>query len=329
MQKEEVRCQVQKLLENGLIEMSTSAYNSPLIIVPKKSLNGKTQFRMCVDFRKLNKKLIADKFPLPRIEEILEGLGKAKYFSVLDLQSGYHQIPLNEKSRHLTAFSTDTGFYQWKVLPFGLNVAPSSFSRMMTMAFAGLKPQRAFIYMDDLLVVGSTESQHLKNLFDVFETCRRVNLKVNPGKCEFLRNEVYFLGHKCTQKGLLPDERKISAVKNYERPKDKDAVKRFVAFANYYRRFVRNFAEIARPLSALTRKCVDFIWGEECERSFQKLKDSLISTEILAYPDFEQEFRVTVDASQWACGAVLSQLIQTDPIHFKDIQTWRKKQTNN
>lgn len=227
----------------------------------------------------------------------------------MDLQSGYHQILLNENSRHFTAFSTDSGFYQWKVLPFGLNIAPGSFSRMMAIAFAGLKPHQAFTYMDDLIGIGFTENQHINNLRRVFQVCRDVNLKLNPNKCEFFKHEVYFLGHKCTQNGLLPDEKKTSAMLNYERPRDKDAVKRFVAFANYYRRFIKNFADIARPLSSLTRKKIEFVWNEECEIAFQKLKNSLISAKLLAYPDFEKEFKVTVDAIQYACGSVLSQLI--------------------
>lgn len=136
-QKLEIRKQVQKLLDDDLIELSTSNYNSPLIIVPKKSSDGKPKWRMCVDYRLLNKKLIPDKHPLPRIDEILDGLGRARYFSVMDLHSGYHQIRLDDKSKPLTSFSTDGGFYQFKVLPFGISIAPASFTRMMTIAFAG------------------------------------------------------------------------------------------------------------------------------------------------------------------------------------------------
>lgn len=153
-QKVEIEKQVQKLLDNELIEPTTSCYNSPLIVVPKKRLNGEKKWRMCVDYRLLNKNLIPDKFPLPRIDDILDSLGRAKYFSCLDLYSGFHQIPLEVESREMTAFSTDRGSFQWKVLPFGLNVAPNSFSRMMSLAFSSLPPVIAFIYMDDLIVIG-------------------------------------------------------------------------------------------------------------------------------------------------------------------------------
>lgn len=306
-QKLEINSQVEKLLRDDLIEMSVSAYNAPLIIVPKKSQDGNKKWRLCVDYRLLNKKLLPDKFPLNRIDEILDSLGKAQFFSVLDLQSGYHQIPLHPDSRHITAFSTERGMYQWKVLPFGINIAPASFSRMMKIAFSGLSQSIAFTYMDDLIVVGCSEKQHIRNLTEVFKSCRKHNLKLNPQKSEFFRAEVNFLGHKCTKHGLLPDPQKIKAVEKYPRPTDKDAAKRFVAFANYYRRFIRNFADLAHPISSLTKKSVKFIWTDACEKSFIQLKNALISPPILKYPDFEKEFKVIVDASSLGCGGVLTQ----------------------
>lgn len=306
-QKTEVREQVKKLLADGLIELSTSNYNSPLIVVPKKSTDGVKKWRLCVDFRLLNKKLIPDKHPLPRIDEILDGLGRARYFSVMDLQSGYHQIPLEKESRPLTAFSTDSGFYQFKVLPFGISTAPAAFTRMMMIAFSGLTPEQAFIYMDDLIVIGFSEKEHLINLRKVFETCEKFNLKLNPEKCNFFRSEVYFLGHKCTSKGILPDPTKLSAVQNYPKPKSPEEAKRFTAFANYYRRFIPNFSAIAKPLNDLSCKRKKFVWTEVHDKSFETLKKSLITAPVLSYPDFTKPFRVTVDASQFACGAVLSQ----------------------
>lgn len=251
--KSEINKQVKILLENDLIELSTSPYNSPLIIVPKKSTDGTPKHRMCIDYRKLNKNIIPDKFPLPRIEEILESLGRAKFFSVMDLYSGFHQIPLSEESRPATAFSTDAGFYQWKVLPFGINVAPASFSRMMTIAFSGLAPQQAFIYMDDLIVIGISENQHLNNLKKVFEMCRKYRLKLNPDKCEFYKSEVTFLGHLCTSDGLKPNPNKIKAIIDFPTPTNKEEVTRFHAMANYYRRFIQNFSTISYPLTRLRK----------------------------------------------------------------------------
>lgn len=308
-QKLEIEKQVNKLLKNKLIEPSTAAYNSPIIIVPKKSTTGEKKYRMCIDYRKLNKKLIADKFPLPRIDEIIDGLGRAKYFSVIDLFSGFHQIPIKKECRDPTTFSTPNGSYRWTVLPFGLNISPNSFTRMMTLAFTGLTPEKCFVYMDDIIVIGKSIKDHLKNLETVFQTCQKYNLKLNPDKCQFFRNEVTYLGHKCTNHGVLPDNTKLSAMVNYPRPHDKDATRRFVAFANYYRKFIPNFATIAKPLNNLTRKNVVFRWGDNCQRAFDELKRCLLNPPILAYPDFSQQFILTVDASAMGCGAVLSQNI--------------------
>lgn len=314
-QKEEIKTQVRELLRNDLIEMSQSDYNSPLIIVPKKrGPDGKLKWRMCVDYRLVNKKLLLDRFPLPRIDEILDGLGNACYFSIMDLHSGYHQIPLEKESRKYTAFSTDDGFYQFKVVPFGLATAPAAFNRMMQLAFAGLKPAKAFIYMDDIIVIGANERDHLNNLRGVFEVCRKFNLKLNPTKCKFFAHEVTFLGHRCTSDGLLPDPSKLNAVKNYPRPTDDKSAKRFVAFANYYRRFVKNFAEYSRPLSNLTRKGVIFKWTDECERSFQHIKKALVSPPLLQYADYSKPFVVTVDASHKAMGCVLSQNVKGEDL---------------
>lgn len=329
-QKDEIDKQVKKLLDNDLIEPSTSSYNSPLILVPKKSQNGEKKWRMCVDYRMLNKNLIADKFPLPRIDEILDNLGRAKYFSILDLFSGFWQIPIEQGiSREITSFSTDKGAYQWKVLPFGINVAPNSFSRMMALAFSGLPPENAFIYMDDLIVIGTSIKNHLENLENVFKICRKYNLKLNPEKCEFFRPEVTFLGHSCTENGIRPDSKKLEAIDKYPKPDSKEACKRFIAFANYYRRFIRNFADIVRPMNKLTRKKANFVWSIDCELAFNQIREILKSKQVLAYPDFNKEFIVTVDASTFACGAVLSQMHgdQDRPIAYIS-KTFKKGEMN-
>lgn len=317
-QKQEVRSQVQNLLSNNLIEPSRSSYNSPILLVPKKSSSGEKKWRMCIDFRQLNKKLVPDKYPLPRIDDILDNLGRAKWFSTLDLFSGFFQIPLEEDSRKLTSFSTEDGSFQYKVLPFGLNIAPNSFARMMALAFSGLKPATCFLYLDDIIVIGVSEAHHLKNLESVFKTCRAHNLKLNPEKCSFLKSEVNYLGHICSDKGITPDTSKFSAISNYPTPTDKQATKRFVAIVNYYRRFIPNFASIAYPLNKLLRKVTRFKWTEECQTSFQLLKELLVKPHLLQYPKFDEEFIVTVDAAKYGVGAVLSQLTdgQDMPIAF-------------
>lgn len=234
----EINKQVQKLLDNDLIENSNSEYNSPIILVPKKGKGKDKKWRMCIDYRKLNKKLVADRYPLPRIDDILDNLGRTKYFSIVDLHSGFHQVPLSEESRNYTTFSTEKGSFRWKVLPFGLNVSPNSFSRMMNIAFSGLTPERAFLYIDDIIIIEKSENEHLLNLEETFKTMRKYNLKLNPEKCKFFQPQVTFLGHKCTADGILPDEEKLKSIHKYPKPHDKDSVKRFVAFANYYRKFI-------------------------------------------------------------------------------------------
>lgn len=275
--------------------------------MPKKALPGSSEKRwgMVIDYRQLNKKLVADKFPLPRIDEILDQLGGARYFSCLDLMSGFHQIPLSENSRDFTSFSTENGSFRFKRLPYGLKVAPNSFQRMMTIAFSGLTPSKAFLYMD-LMVIATSEGQMIKNLREVFETCRKFNLKLHPEKCKFFQHETTFLGHKCTDQGILPDDAKYSAIQNYPRPTDADGARRFIAFANY-RRFIKFFAEHSRHITKLTKKNIKFIWTDECENAFQYLKNSLLTPQILKYPDFDKKFCITTDASKFACGAILSQ----------------------
>ena len=269
--------------------------------------SNEKRWRLVVDFRNVNKKLIADKFPLPRIDDILDQLCRAKYFSCLDLISGFHQIELDEQSRDITSFSTDKGSFRFNRLPYGIKIAPNSFQRMMSIAFCGLSPEQAFLYMDDLVVLGCSEKHMLKNLKDVFSICRKYNLKLHPDKCSFFSHEVTYLGHKCTDKGILPDDSKFETIKNYPTPKDSDAVRRFVAFCNYYRRFIPNFASHSLHLTRLTRKNVQFQWNEECENAFQFLKEALLSPSILQYPNFNKPFCITTDASKNACGAVLSQ----------------------
>lgn len=303
-QKEEIKRQIQKLQDNELIEPCASNYNSPLILVPKKSQDGTKKWRMCLDYRAVNRKLIADKFPLPRIDDILDNLGRAVLFSVMDLYSGFHQIPLDEESRDITAFSTENGSFRWKVLPFGLNVSPNSFMRMMNMAFSGIAPEKLFIYVDDIIVLGKSEQDHLD---ETLKRCRERNLKINPEKCNFFRTEVLFLGHQCTSRGIKPDPSKFDTIKNYPTPHDGDAVRRFVAMANYYRKFLPNFSIMTIPLNKLTKKNAVFDWTSDCDKAFNEIKKILCNPIILAYPDYTRQFTLTVDASKQGCGAVLSQ----------------------
>lgn len=305
--KAEILSQIQQMLENDIIEPSDSPYNSPILLVPKKSPDGKKKWRLVVDFRQLNKKIQPDKFPLPRIDDILDQLGRAKYFSTLDLMSGFHQISLDEKSRKFTAFSSDRGHYHFKRLPFGINIAPNSFQRMMNIALSGLPPDVCFLYIDDIIVTGCSEKHHLANLELVFEQLRLRNLKLNPDKCNFFKGEVTFLGHTVTDKGILPNKSVSSIIDAYPVPKDAKGVNRFTSFASFYRRFINNYATLVKPMKALEKKGVPFIWNEACQDAFDTVRYVLKNPPILQYPDFEKEFILTTDASKLGCGAVLQQ----------------------
>lgn len=307
-QKTEIKKQIQEMIDSDIIEESTSEWSSPLLIVPKKlDASGERKWRIVLDYRKLNECIQDDKFPLPNITEILDSLSGAMYFSHLDLNQGYYQIRLDPESRKYTAFVADK-HYQMKRLPMGLKTSPSAFSRAMTIALSGLNYDKCIVYLDDIIVVGRNLNQHNKNLIDVFTRLRKVNMRLNPSKCNFLKKELLYLGHIVTPTGIKPDPDKIKAIEKYPVPKNADEVKRFVAFANYYRKFIPDFAKITISLNKLTRKNAKFEWNKDCQIAFETLQDALKNPPLLQYPNFEQEneFILHTDASGLAIGCVLS-----------------------
>lgn len=217
--------------------------------------------------------------------------------------SGFHQIPIVKQDKKYAAFSRDSGHFEFNRLPFRLSISPSSFQRMMTIALSGIPPECAFLYIDDIIVIGCSIKHHLYHLTKVFERSRSFNLKLNPSKCNFFKHEVLFLGHKISKYGILPDKSKSKAIANYPVPKNIDETRKFVAFCNYYRRFIHYFAQIALPLNRLQRKNTSFKWDQECQNAFEQLKQQLLSPRILKLPDFEKQFILTTDASKQACGA--------------------------
>jgi hypothetical protein len=308
-QRQEIEKQVNQMLKDDIIEESRSEWSSPILLVPKKpDGNGNKKWRLVIDYRRLNEQLQDEKFPLANITDILDSLCGAVYFTTLDLNQGYYQLEINERDRPCTAFVTDKGQYQLKKLPMGLKISPSAFSKMMTVAMSGLNYENCFVYLDDIIVFGRNIQEHGKNLMAVLDRLRGVNLKLNPKKSQFLRKSVLYLGHQISEQGILPDPAKIETVKNYPRPTDADGVKRFVAFANYYRKFIKDFSSIAYPLNKLSRKNVKFEWSEDCQSAFDKLKEKLVSPVVLDYPDLTESniFKLTTDASKIGLGAVLA-----------------------
>lgn len=307
-QRTEIESQIHDMLKNKIIEKSNSEWNSPVLLVPKKSTTDVKKWRLVIDYRKVNAQLQDDKFPLPNIDDVIDSLAGAKYFTHLDLSQGYYQCELKQEDRPITAFSTSTGQYQMTRLPMGLKISPSAFSRLMTVALCGLNLEKCLVYLDDLIIFGKTLHEHNKNLISVFERLRKVNLKLNPSKCSFLKKELVYLGHFISSEGIKPDPAKIQCIKQWPIPTTADEVKRFIAFANYYRKHIPNFAKICVPLNVLTRKHVPFEWTDTCQYSFDNLREKFINPPVLDYPNLSQDnkFILQTDASGYAIGSVLS-----------------------
>ena len=304
-----------KLLENKVIRTSTSPYGSPVMLVPKKG--GETRF--VVDFRRLNASTQKDRYPLPRIDETIEALYGAQYFTTLDLMSGYHQIAVAESDKAKTAFTSEFGHYEFNRLPFGLCNAPATFQRVMNEVLRSTQFKSTMVYLDDIIVFSKTMGQHLKDIQQVFTLLRRANLKLKMKKCAFCRSEVEYLGHIVSKQGIKCDPKKLLAIEKYPVPKDANHVRSFLGLANYYRRFVNNFAEIAHPLTELTGKKMKFKWTETEENAFILLKKSLTSPPILRYPDFTREFIIHTDASGYGVGAILGQVQKKGNIEEEEV----------
>lgn len=306
--KKELDKQINKMLKQGIIKNSVSPYNSPLWIVPKKrDASGEQKWRIVVDFRKLNDVTVGDAFPLPNIEEILDQLGHSKYFTTLDLASGFHQIQMKPEDVPKTAFSTPSGHYEFLRMPFGLKNAPATFQRLMTVALSGLQGLQCFIYLDDVVIFASTVEEHSQRLCNIFERLRNNNLLLQPDKCEFMHKEVAYLGHIISDKGISPNPEKVKAIKDYPIPQNPKQIKQFLGLIGYYRRFIKDFSKFAKPLTVLLKKDVSFNWSSEQDQSIEYFKAALTQAPILQYPDFSREFLLTTDASNYAIGAILSQ----------------------
>lgn len=307
--KSVVEEQINDMLDKKIIEPSTSPWASPIVLVPKKSQDGTVKHRLCIDYRGLNAVTKSDAYPLPNIVETLDSLGKCKVFSVLDLASGYLQIPIDEKDKEKTAFTCHMGHYQYNRMPFGLQNAPSTFMRCIDFLLMGLKGTICLAYLDDILIMSEDIATHVKNLEKVFVKLQEINFKIQPSKCTFATDQVEYLGHIVSREGVKPDPQKIKAIRDYPQPRSVRDIRSFVGLASYYRRHIPNFAAIAKPLTMLTRKDVEFKWGTSQEEAFRELKAKLSTEPLLSYPDFSLPFIVTTDASQEAVGAVLSQKI--------------------
>jgi len=296
-----MRDEVRYMLDNGIVEPSSSQWSSPSILVPKPD----GSYRFCTDFRRVNAVTKTDSFPIPRIDDCIDRIGHARYISKFDLLKGYWQVPLTERAKEVSAFATPDGLYQYCVMPFGMKNAPATFQRMINGVIAGLEGCEA--YIDDVVVYGDTWDQHIKQLKAFLSRLHEANLTVNLSKSEFCQARVVFLGHVVGQGEIAPVLAKVQAVSTFPAPGNRHELMRFLGMSGYYRKFCRNFSVVAEPLTKLLQKRVPFIWSAACQAAFLKIKSLLLSVPVLMAPDFLKPFKLMVDASDVGGGAVLLQ----------------------
>jgi len=292
------------LHDRDLIEPAHGAWSSPVVLVKKK--DGRSRF--CVDYRKLNSVTIQDAYPLSRIDESLDSLAGSRYFSTLDLLSGYWQVPRSLDAQDKTAFITHDGLWKWKVLPFGLTSAPATFQRLMEQVLSGLHWKTLLVYLDDVIVISSDFSTHVSPLHEVFDRLRVAGLKLKPSKCALLQQEVKYLEHVVSWDSVATDPEKVRAVQDWTVPQDIHELRAFLGLVRYYRQHIPEFAGVAQPLNWLTAKEVRWRWTQEEQQAFDHLKAQLVEAPILAYPDPTKQYILDTDASDHSMGAVLSQV---------------------
>ena len=298
-----IKEQVNDMLKQGLIEPSVSPWSSPVVLVRKKD----GTWRFCIDFRRLNDVTVKDSYALPRIDECFDSLSGATIFSSLDLASGYWQIEVAEEDKPKTAFTTHVGLYQFLVMPFGLTNAPATFQRAMQHTLRGLQWEICLAYLDDILVFSHSYQDHLCRLQKVFDRLRAAGFTLKPQKCHFLKKEIQYLGHVVSGQGISPDPAKVKAIQDWKFPTNVKEVRSFHGLVSYYRRFIKNFSTIAKPLVAMTEKKARVHFSPIAFQSFSQLKAAILQAPILAYPDFSKPFTLDTDASGVGLGAVLSQ----------------------
>ena len=307
--RETVDKAIDEMLEAGIIKRSTSTWIFPLVVVSKKDGSS----RLCVDFRRLNQITKQIAFPLPIIDDILNLLGNAKYFTTLDLKSGYWQVAMDPESVDKTTFTSHKGTFSFQVMPFGLSNAPGVFQQLMSIVLSGCE-QFCTAYLDDVIIWSRSKEEHLSHIQTVFDRLREHNLKLKLKKCSFFQEETNYLGFTVSSQGIKPDAEKVSAIRTLPAPSSVKEIRSFIGMCSYYRRFIPNFSKIAEPLIALTKKYARFSWDEKCQKSFEFMKESLTAVPLLGFPDINKPFTLYTDASDTCIGACLTQPIDDEEL---------------
>ena len=307
---EEVRNHLQDMLKVGAIRKSVSLWASPVVLVQKKD----GLLRFCIDLRKLNSRTIKDAYSLPRIEESLDCLNGAIKFTSVDLKAGYWQVEMEESSIPYTSFTVGPlGFCECVRVPFGLSNAPATFQHLMESCLGDYHLKYCIIYLDDIIIFSKTPEEHINSLGKVFQKLDEAGLRLKPGKCELFQDRLEYLGYVVYIRGIETSPKKIAAILNWPQPQNITQVRSFLGFCNYYRKFIRGYAQVAKPLYQLLmgenakKKTNGIEWTEQCEQAFNKLKGICSDTPVLAYADYRICFKVHTDASEQGLGAVLYQ----------------------
>ena len=303
-EKEIIEEEVKKMLDNKFIVESKSSWASPVVLIPKKD----GTIRFAVDYRKLNAISKTDCGPIPIISDTLDALAESKIFTKLDLRSGFWAIGLDERTKEKTAFTTHLGLFQFEVLPFGLQSSPAVFQRYLQKVFSDYLYKFVLIFIDDICIHSKSTEEHINHIKLVFERLDEYNLRLHPKKCDFCTDELTYLGHVITPEGVKPDPEKQLAVEKFPTPRTVRDVRSFLGLSSYYRRFVKSYASIAKPLNQLLKKDQPFVWTKECQIAFETLKNKLISPPIMSHFVPGLDIILYTDACKVAIGAILSQV---------------------
>ncbi|GKE16620.1 putative reverse transcriptase domain-containing protein [Tanacetum coccineum] len=300
---QELSTQLQELSDRGFLRPSSSPWGAPALFVKKKD----GSFRMCIDYRELNKLTLKNRYPLPRIEDLFDQLQGSRVYSKIDLRSGYHQLRVREEDIPKTAFRTRYGHYEFHVMPFGLTNTPALFMDLMNRVCKPYLDRFVIVFIDDILIYSKSRKEHEGYLKLILKLLKEEELYAKFSKCEFWLSKVQFLGHVIDSEGIHLDPATIEAIKDWASPKTPIEIHQFLGLAGYYRRFIEGFSKIARPMTKLTQKSVKFDWGEKVKAALQLLKQKLCSASILALPKGSENFVVYCDASHKGLGVVLMQ----------------------